>query len=864
MGRMKKTKISSFPEQPLIRFFYLIRLTFRVLLKGLAYRLGQISKDDLWREVGSLLHQDLGGLKGPLLKLGQMMAYLFEEMPQPIQLELKKLLVDSTSCDSTVIREQIEAHSEKKISEIFLHFEDKPFATGSVGQIHRAELLTGEQVVVKVALPGIEKIIQSDMKLLELVVPLMKLALGVPNVREIFSELKELMIAETDFLNEMENNLAFQKICANDPDIVIPRLFTELCNPKVLVMEYIEGKTFYQFTKHANQDQKNRAAQIIWEFSSRSANRFLLFNGDPHPGNYIFLEDGRVGFVDFGFCKRWDSHFHHLWKKQTLAGMANNLSEFTDVSKQMGIVSVNEDFDYKALMTAYQKYSYSVWSGPGEFQFQRSDVKKQLIGIIAAHTKLSGVSFPRDLLVMTRLFWGLQTIMALLNARFNVGQFTVQYLEQDSFEPIQISMTKKIQSQIQKLYLGSLGAEKRISAIRENIKIPKFSLDPRFEVVVCKNQKEYETAFSLLHDSYVNQGLMNPTTEGIRCSLHSFLPETTTILAKFNGMIVGTLSLNLDSDFGLPSDSEFKKEIDDLRFKPNSRIIEVTGFAVDKDFRNQGNAVSLLLMKFLYVYCRDWLKGSHLVCAVRKKVEDFYAALFLFERHGPVVHYRAVNSVEGVFLSMSINKNHEDVFKQTFFDCGNPEFADFILAADHRLKFPTRFENVLVNFSLTPEVLEYFLLKRSRLMKRFSAQDIHKLVSIHQEIQADHPSFNRILAKVETTGVKTRPYRAPVHVFARVNTTDANILSGAIKDLNSRGAFIQLNSWKSLSIGQTINLNFDFLNKKWILKADVRWVSPPGTSRVGAGVGLSWETPVELFDLKKTTQENYIKINSAS
>lgn len=702
------------------------------------------------------------------------------------------------------------------------------------------------------------------MKLLKFIVPLLELTLGVPNMKDIFEELKELMIAETNFLNELEYNLAFQKICANDPEILIPRVYPEYCSPSLLVMEYVEGKTFFQFMNSSSQSQKNRAAEVIWEFSSRSANRFLLFNGDPHPGNYIFLADGRVGFVDFGFCKRWDSEFHARWKRQTIAGMAGNLDEFTQISKSMGIISEKGTFDYSFLMDAYQKYSYVVWSGKGQFQFNRTSVKKQLVGLISAHTKISGVQFPKDLLVMTRLFWGLQSVMALLNAQFDVARLTIPYLEQDSFEPFQISMTKRFQNQVQKIILGSLPNEKRISTIRENVKIPKFSTDPRFEIVICKNQKEYETAFKLLHDSYVGQGLMNPIPEGLRCGLHSFLPETTTILAKFNGLIVGTLSLNLDSRLGLPSDSEFKTEIDQLRFKPDSRLIEVTGFAVDKDFRNQGNAVSMLLMKYLYVYTKQWLHGTHLVCAVRKKVEDFYVALFLFQRHGPIVNYRAVNSVEGVFLSMEISDTHEQLFKRTFSESNNSEFAEFILAPDGRLKYPQRLENVLVNFALTPEILEYFLLKRSRIINRCSSQDLYELVMIHKEIQKNHPALESILNQLASPPNRNvRKYRAPVHIKSKLITSKNEILNGTLKDMNSRGAFLQLTDWKQLSVGQTVHLRFEFLKKSWAIKGHIRWLSAPGVSRIGCGIGLSWEIPVEDFDFKSQASENLINAKAS-
>lgn len=854
---------NSFRYRPLARFYVVLKAGVRIAKKIFFYKIGLLEKKHLYEEIGTILRKDLGGLKGPLMKLGQTLAYVAEDLPEPIQLELKKLLVNSQPCDSAVVRNQIELQLGKNMRDVFQEFDDLPISTGSIGQVHRAKLLTGESVAVKVALPGIGKIVRSDLIVLRILLPILKLVIGVPNLNSVFLELSGLIDSETDLEMEKENIQTFQKICATDPNVVIPRVFPEFCTREVLTMEFIEGRNFFDFLRDSNQDQKNHAASVIWEFSGRSANRFLIFNGDPHPGNYIFLNDGRVAFIDFGFCKRWDVKFHDLWKQQTISGMANRLQEFTQASKEMGIVAAKGNFNYRGLMKAYQDYSYSVWSGPGYFQFDHATVNRHLRGIVHAHLNVRGTSFPKDLIVMTRLFCGLQTVMAMLNARIDKS-LILPYLQDNSYAPTEDNFNRKIQRKLSKFTLDLLSEDKRISTVRHKVKVPRFALDERFEVVVCHHQKEFEMAFSLLHDSYVEQGLMNAQAEGIRCGLHSFLPETATILAKFNGLIVGTLSLNLDSTLGLPSDTEFKKEIDELRMQEGSRIVEVTGFAVDRDFRNQGNAVSLLLMKFLYVYSRDWLKGSHLVCAVRKKVQDFYKALFLFERRGPVVRYRAVNGVEGVFLSMDINKRHEDIFQKTFADCGNAEFAKFILSDDDRLKFPTKIKNLLMNFSMSPEVLRYFLLSRSRLLKKVSSEDVHTLVGAYKDIWGEHESLREIASRLGAMKNRARIYRMPVHVNSNINNTKNGLITfGVIKDLSSRGAFLYTLGWKNFSVGDVLTVKFNFLNEKWDLKAVVRWISSPGSNRSGSGVGISWEHSIEKFKLLGKSQSASITKKSA-
>ncbi len=737
------------PSHFVSRVRVLVRLFLRVTGKVIWFRLRRLSAFEVTSEIATILRQELGGLKGPLQKLGQMLSYLVAHLPIAIRKELRDLLVSSQPVSFDVVKSILDEELKGGMQAHFSEFSEVPIATGSIAQVHQARLRTGELVAVKVLIPKMEQIIAADLKLLSFCVPLMGVLLRMSNLYENFLEFKKLVEAEADLKAESDNILYFEKICADDMDVVIPRVFSDICTHKVLTMEFIDGLRFHEFVQVATQAEKNRAAEIIWHFGSRSINRFSIFHADPHPGNCLFLKDGRVAFLDFGFCKRWDPAFMNLWKQQTQAGVANNLPEFEKISRAMGIMSPKDDFDYAKLMRIYQKYSYRLWSSNQTIHFNHTFIKEQLKEILDA--QIRDAALPVDLLAMSRWLWGVQHILAELDATVNITPLTWPYLIEETHAPTKPSSIKSLQARVAKLVLGYLPEDLRLEAIREKVRIPRFAQDSRLQVKVAETIKEIEQALRLLHDAYVDQGYMIPDRDQLRTSVHSFLPETSIVVVKFNGMVVGTLSLILDSKWGLPSDAEYPTEMNRLR-GPMSRLVEVSAFAVDPDFRFQGNAMSLLLMKYLFYYCRDYLKGSHLVCAVRKEVEPFYKALFLFERDGDVINYRAVNGTEGIFLYMPLTSEHEEKCKQAFRDVRNSAFTDYFLMQDLRLKLPQKGAPLRCVF--TPEVLHHFLTKRTRLLRRLPHQQVIDLVHAYQIQYGESGFFNEILKMVNSPGFR--------------------------------------------------------------------------------------------------------------
>lgn len=153
--------------------------------------------------------------------------------------------------------------------------------------------------------------------------------------------------------------------------------------------------------------------------------------------------------------------------------------------------------------------------------------------------------------------------------------------------------------------------------------------DSRLVLKIAETREELEACFRLLHDAYVGSGFMKPHPSGMRVTIYHALPTTTTLCAKFNGEVVGTISLIRESVFGFPLQSIF--DLHGIRQK-KGRIAEVSALAIHPRFRNTGGSILFPLMKFMYEYCSMFFDTRHLVIAVNPNRIELYESLLLFER----------------------------------------------------------------------------------------------------------------------------------------------------------------------------------------------------------------------------------------
>jgi predicted unusual protein kinase regulating ubiquinone biosynthesis (AarF/ABC1/UbiB family) len=251
--------------------------------------------------------EELGYMKGVLMKLGQMASYVDEDMPQTFRAAMVRLQHNappmSPELASSVIADELGDAPER----IFARWDALPFAAASIGQVHRAITRDGRAVAVKVQYPGIARSITSDLRNVALLRRIVSAAFPGMDVQSLIEELGERLREEVDYLLEADNQESFAQYYEGHPVIHVPRVVRELSTARVLATELVSGERFEAVLRW-DQHERDMAAETINRFVTRSLYRLHAFNGDPHPGNYLFHGGGRVSFLDFGLTKHFNDH----------------------------------------------------------------------------------------------------------------------------------------------------------------------------------------------------------------------------------------------------------------------------------------------------------------------------------------------------------------------------------------------------------------------------------------------------------------------------------------------------------------------------------------------------------------------------
>jgi predicted unusual protein kinase regulating ubiquinone biosynthesis (AarF/ABC1/UbiB family) len=253
----------------------------------------------------------LGTMKGAAMKLGQVMSFLDvglvpEQHREEFQRELAKLRDAAPTVSFKQMRKVIEDDLEEPIGEAFASFDEEPIAAASIGQVYRARLHDGREVAVKVQYPGVASAVRADLQNLDMIMRLLKRMTPGLDVKAIAQEIKERIVEELDYELEAQNQRSLARIFAGHPFIVVPDVVTSLSRERVLVGEFVHGVGFEEL-KERSQAERDRLGEIVFRFFLGCLYRHRQFSGDPHPGNFLLQDDGRVAFLDFGLFKRLDT-----------------------------------------------------------------------------------------------------------------------------------------------------------------------------------------------------------------------------------------------------------------------------------------------------------------------------------------------------------------------------------------------------------------------------------------------------------------------------------------------------------------------------------------------------------------------------
>jgi predicted unusual protein kinase regulating ubiquinone biosynthesis (AarF/ABC1/UbiB family) len=266
------------------------------------------------KKAAQQIRKELESLKGPVMKLGQVLSMQSQMLPEEVLSELANLQMRAPAMHPTLARAQFKASFGKFPEEVFREFSPEPFAAASLGQVHRAMTKAGEKIAVKIQYPAIRTAIEHDFQLLRSAA--IPVRLTGHATEAMFAEVERGMLQETDYVNEGRNVEFFRDRVAFLGYVRVPFVHWHLSTDRVLSMSFIGGEPLPDFLARnkPSQETRNAIGIRLLELFNLQLHRMDQIHADPHPGNYLIDSDGTIGLVDFGCVKKFSPEFIELMR----------------------------------------------------------------------------------------------------------------------------------------------------------------------------------------------------------------------------------------------------------------------------------------------------------------------------------------------------------------------------------------------------------------------------------------------------------------------------------------------------------------------------------------------------------------------
>ena len=401
------------------------------------------------KKAAEALLKTLGEMKGLPLKVGQMASYIDGLAPpgyeERFQQELKKLLdrAPPLSAEAAwkVVNEELKAPPE----EVFAEWEKEPFAAASIGQVHRATTKAGDKVAVKVQYPGIDKAIEADLKSINFFQMMLSPVAKKLHSAQTIDEISQVFRDELNYSREAEMTELFRRIHRDSKDVIIPRVHHSLTTKRVITTDFVEGQSYADFIKTAPQEARNRAGVAIWSFTFGALLKYGVLYADPHPGNYRFFEDGRVGFLDFGCVKLLPPELVGGMKRYMRSAMDEDWHEFDKACVEvLGYDPEDESWDL------YRSYTLELLMPictQDEWHCSREKARETVQFLSRGLRKLAFKEgdtlptlpkvpkMPQDFTFVNRLQWGLASVMAGLETVAKFRPIVEPWIKDKTYPP---------------------------------------------------------------------------------------------------------------------------------------------------------------------------------------------------------------------------------------------------------------------------------------------------------------------------------------------------------------------------------------------------------------------------------------------
>lgn len=287
---------------------------------------------------GEKIAETLGELKGAVMKVGQMASVATDLLPEEFTNALKTLQKGAPPMSYEVIAEQIESELGSPPELLFESFEREPFASASIGQVHRAVTDDGRPVVVKVQYPGVDESVDGDLAQLKFALK----ASGMVHLNRhgfdlLFEELRARITEELDYCNEADNVRLFHEQHKDDDFILVPEVVGERSSQRVLTLTFEDGDPLEALHDEPyTQEVRDQIGENLYRIYGSQLFKYHAVHGDPNPGNYAFRPDGTVVLYDYGCVKKLSPRMVCIYRDIMYSALAQEFGEIDELLFEMG------------------------------------------------------------------------------------------------------------------------------------------------------------------------------------------------------------------------------------------------------------------------------------------------------------------------------------------------------------------------------------------------------------------------------------------------------------------------------------------------------------------------------------------------
>jgi predicted unusual protein kinase regulating ubiquinone biosynthesis (AarF/ABC1/UbiB family) len=375
-----------------------------------------------WRTALSVL-DSMSYMRGATMKVGQTLANFPDIVPREFVETLDQLHFDAPPMHWSLLREMVYNELGDDPENLFASFDRRAFAAASLGQVHGAQLKTGQQIALKIQYPGIARTIREDMRNLLVFMLPARLSRDWENTKEQFDDLRMRLERETNYEQEAAMLQEARLLFREDDGIVVPRVFAKYSTTRVLAMERLEGMHLEEFlATNPSQERRNEFARKIVRAWYR-----LLFAGrvlyaDVHPGNFLFMDDGRLGVIDFGFMLELDDTLWELFRTMDRALTTGRRDDRVAAMKQWSWIGEDpEDQERLRLTEEYADWCWMSRYCGGEYDFGDDVDFRHSIDLFAEMVRKRYSRSRPCTPVIARQQFGIRSVLYRLKAKFDIA-----------------------------------------------------------------------------------------------------------------------------------------------------------------------------------------------------------------------------------------------------------------------------------------------------------------------------------------------------------------------------------------------------------------------------------------------------------